>query len=39
MTNSDKIIDTLVDNAAGVVKRTAKKVVNKFFVDTEHSKP
>lgn len=39
MTNSDKIIDTLVDNAAGVVKRTAKKVVNKFFVDKEHSKP
>lgn len=39
MTNSDKIIDTLVDNAAGVVKRTAKKVVNKLFVDKEHSNP
>lgn len=39
MTNSDKIIDTLVDNAAGVVKRTAKKVVNRLFVDKEHSKP
>lgn len=39
MTNSDKIIDTIVDNAAGVVKRTAKKVVNRLFVDKEHSKP
>lgn len=39
MTNGDKIIDTLVDNAAGVVKRVAKKVVNGLFVDKEHSKP
>ena len=39
MTNGDKIIDTLVDNAAGVVKRVAKKVVNSLFVDKEHSRP
>ena len=39
MTNGDKIIDTLVDNAAGIVKRAAKKVVNGLFVDKEHSKP
>lgn len=39
MTNGDKIIDTLVDNAAGVVKRVAKKVVSSLFVDKEHSKP
>lgn len=39
MTNSDKIIDTLVDNAAGIVKRAAKKVVNSLFVDKEHSEP
>jgi hypothetical protein len=39
MTNGDKIIDTLVDNAAGVVKRVAKKVVNGLFVDKEHSRP
>lgn len=39
MTNGDKIIDTLVDNAAGIVKRAAKKVVNSLFVDKEHSKP
>ena len=39
MTNGDKIIDTLVDNAAGVVKRAAKKVVNNLFVDKKHSQP
>lgn len=39
MTNGDKIIDTLVDNAAGIIKRAAKKVVNGLFVDKEHSKP
>lgn len=39
MTNGDKIIDTIVDNAAGVVKRAAKKVVNSLFVDDKHSKP
>ena len=39
MTNSDKFIDTIVDNAAGVVKRAAKKVVNSLFVDDKHSKP
>ena len=39
MTNSDKIIDTLVDNAAGALKRAVRKALNGIFVDKEHSKP
>lgn len=39
MTNGDKIIDTLVDNAAGALKRAVRKALNGIFVDKEHSKP
>lgn len=39
MANSDKIIDTIVDNAASTIKRVAKKAVNTLFVDDKHSKP
>ena len=38
MTNSDKIINTIVDNAASAVKRVAKKAVNSIFVDDKRSK-